>query len=242
MLEEIFYMHTMLTQGQLALPVEVSQDNALASVWLGAIYQPTVKLKPRSLKPERIKKGLKVLKDSKGIDRYVWLVGQERESMLAYFKASNPNDLMHVEKSNDVIRLALKDTIKPSDRMAYLSELEGIVYNLHRRGFSAYRNLNKTRLFYGETVDVYKVLNAVPDLNYEEYRRIDLLRDLHPDTSDEVLKYIDSTLIMTALEKIDSFQFPEESNHKKIFQSIVEHHAMARIHSMPFHMARLLAQ
>lgn len=241
MSKNIFYAYQHLSQGTSDVDIDVSNDVAFASIWLGSVMKSTLEIYPSTLNIARIKKGIKILKSTRDMRRYVWLKGKAFKDMYAFISAIKSSDVIEANEKKDYVLLKMRDSFKVIDQISYLSELNGVIYDLNSRGMVCYQNTNRVRLYSNDTLDIYKLLSTIPNLNYEEYKRILLIKDLHENDLEEVLKYLDSKLVVTALEKIEDFRFRGEPSNKEIFEALIKKNKISRIHTMSFQVARLLA-
>jgi len=241
MTENIFYAYHHLRHGTSDIKIDVSKDIVFASLWLGSVMKPIIQLPSATLNLARIKKGVKVLKSEENVSRLVWLKGKAFKEMYETLKPLKMNNIVESFEAPDYILLKLKDHYRVIDHMGYLSELEGTIYDLNHRGLVYYHNSKRTRLHSYNTLDLYKLLSNIPDLNYEEFRRIQLIKDLDENTLNEVINYLHSNLITTTLAIKEDFRFRGEKSTKQIFEKILETNPISRIHNMSFQVARLLA-
>jgi hypothetical protein len=241
MSKNVFYVYRHLSQATSDIAVDVSSDVAFASIWLGSVMKHSVESPSSSLNIARIKKGIKILNSLRDQTRYVWLKGNSSKKMYEFLKVLKSDDILETIEKPDYVLLKMKDGFTIIDRISYLSELDGIIYDLNSRGLVSYQNSKRRRLYSDDTLDIYKLLSNIPNLNYEEYRRIKLIKDLKEKELEEVLKYLNSKLVLTTLEKVDDFRFRGEKSSKDIFEALVKKNKISRIHTMSFQVARLLA-
>lgn len=241
MSKNIFYAYQQLSQGTSDVDIDVSNDVAFASIWLGSVMKHTIEMPSSNLNIARIKKGIKTLKSTRSMSRYVWLKGKAFKEMYESIKTIKSSDVIEASENPDHVLLKMKDSFRAIDQISYLSELEGIIYDLNARGMVCYQNTKRVRLYSNDTLEIYKLLSDIPNLNYEEYRRIQLIKDLKEKELEEVLKYLNSKLVLSALEKVEEFRFRGEQSNKEIFETLIKKNQISRIHTMSFQVARLLA-
>lgn len=237
----IFYMHEILKENLVETPFAWQQDFALASLWVGMNSEKKGKRKHTDISSWRIKKGIDLLKTTHNIQRYVFLVGPEKEAVLTFVKGQTPKDVYEILYLPWAIRIGMDDGLKPSDRMAYLSELKGAVINLHRRGLIVHENNKRHRIYGGETIELYKCLSEIPNLTHEDYVRIKLLKDTEENIVQTLLPYLNSPLVESAIKTINDTSDMEENVHLNIFKKLIQNMPIDRIHHLPFNIARLLA-
>lgn len=237
----IFYMHELLRENAIETPFNWHQDLALASLWIGMNSEKKGNRTHTDVSRVRVKKGVDLLKATKNIQRYVFLMGPEKETMLTFVKAQSPKDVFEITHLPWAIRLGMDESLKPSDRMSYLSELNGAVINLHRRGLIVHENKKRHRIYSEETLDLYKCLSEIPTLTHEDYVRIKLLEGLKDETVKALYPYLNSHLLETVIKTIEETYEMDENAHLDIFKKLIKNMPIERIHHLPFKVARLLA-
>ena len=236
----VFYVHDQLRQGKMHAPLAFSRDYALASLWLGmnTHLKPKATLKGASI--QNVLKGIKHLKETQDISRYVFLTGPDKEKMATFITAQDPKDLIEVTRTPFAIRLGMQDALRPTDRIAYLAELKGVIIQLHRLGLYVYENNTKTRIYAGETVPLYGLLDAIPTLSYEDYTLIQLFDGVHEEIMTDILPYLQSKLVKTTVQFLEASSPMDVQASRNMFKDLLSSQPISRIHYLSFQTARLL--
>lgn len=237
---EIFWMHQHLQKESLDVPFDFSRDIALASVWLGMMTQSKASHAYPPISIQNVRRGVSFLNENKDVERYVFLTGPDKEKMTTFVKTQAPRDVLKVITTPFAIRLSMKDSIRPSDRMMYLSELNGVVINLHRRGLFLYENKQRNHVCSGEMVKVYGLLSAIPTLTYTDYVYIKLLEGVTDDIFTEITPYLKSRLVTSTLSMLETTPEMDAHSTRMMFKDLIASQPIKRIHHLSFQTARLL--